>query len=185
MIGADVGGSHGRPEYVIPTLDLEGYFQRFFAERDAIRAVLPKSAGTPSGDVPVPSDPSTGIDDVDAWAESLLLHREHLERKAWRGGLDMLQKKFAVFGRVQRSYGPSMRKTTEEEVSGSTLCRLAILLLGRYGSSSDLNSLNSAIKLLDAAVKRYSVGDADPSFAALLSHALTLEDSFLRKLHHG
>ncbi|MBK9578060.1 MAG: hypothetical protein IPK50_09265 [Fibrobacterota bacterium] len=184
MTGADVGASLGRPEYVIPALDLEGYFQRFFADRQALRRSLPP----PSTETPVersqPSDPSLGIADVESWVESLAQQRPKIHASPWREGLDVLQKKFAVFGRIQKSYDASMRKTTEEEVSASTLCRLASILLARYRSRNDLNSLNSAIKLLDKAALAFRSGAPDSALAAELSKALALEESILRELHH-
>lgn len=185
MTGADVGASHGRPEYVIPALDLEGYFQRFFADRQALRRSLPPSTTKSPIERSQPSDPSNGIADVETWVESLAHHQPKIHASPWREGIDVLQKKFAVFGRIQKSYDAAMRKTSEEEVSASTLCRLASILLCRYRSRNDLNSLNSAIKLLDKAALAFRSGLADTALADELSEALALEESILRELHHA
>ncbi len=184
MTGADAGASHGRPEYVIPALDLQGYFLRFFGGRARLLERLPHSSvrSNPSGENA--KDPSVGIDDVEGWLHALSSRPGTSLREPWRRGIDALQKKFAVFGRVQRSYDENMRKTSEEEVPTESLCLLASLLLERHLAESDLNSLNSAIKLLDKAASRFEQGEAAPAFTAALGEALRLEGSILARLRH-
>lgn len=185
MTGADVGASHGRPEYVIPSLDLDGYFQRFFADRAALRERLGPPGPWPAKHVEPPPDPTRGIDDVESWILGLASHRELAATRPWRDGLDLLQKKFAVFGRVQRAYDANLRKSSDEEVSVLALCRLALLLLDRHEAEADLNSLNSAIKLLDKAAFLLPPLEVDPPLAETLSFALSREDAQLRRLRHG
>lgn len=185
MTGVDVGASHGRPEYVIPSLDLDGYFQRFFADRAALRERLGPVGLRSLDQTDPPGDPTRGIDDVGAWIQALAAHPTLAAKRPWRDGLDLLQKKFAVFGRVQRAYDANLRKSTDEEVPPVALCHLAMLLLDRHEAESDLNSLNSAIKLLDKATSLLPSGEIDPTLAKTLSSALSLEDSHLRRLRHG
>lgn len=182
MIGADVGASHGRPEYVIPALDLEGYFSNFFETRRRRLDGLGTIDSSPAQPASQPGDPSTGIEDVDAWACGLASNPALSRERPWKNGLDALQKKFAVFGRIHRSYDGSMRKRSEVEVRPATLCRLARVFFLGFQNDGDWNALNSAVKLVEKAA---TSAEADAEFRRELATALRLESDILRRLVDG
>lgn len=180
MTGADVGHSFGRPEYVIPSLDLEGFFARFFAERDECLERLASDRNETEADLP--PDPEPGIADTAGWIRSISAHPEKAFESPWIAGTEALQKKFAVFGTLHARYAAGFRKDSETECPPSAFCLLAALFLRRFTTDSDWNALNSAIKMLDKAIRSWKAGSDDPFLADCLGSALRTERSILEGL---
>jgi hypothetical protein len=184
MIGADVGASAGRPEYIIPQLDLDGYFDRFLLERRRILDALDldfEPTGSMTENVEPPASPEHDLADVDEWIEALHHHPDLRRIAPWRKGIETLQKKFAVFGRIQTSYDASMRKTSDTEVAPASLCRLARLFLDDFRIDGDWNALNTAIKILDK-VASMDAGTFAATTRLVFADALKAEEAILREI---
>jgi hypothetical protein len=91
----------------------------------------------------------------------------------------MLQKKFALFGRLAAQYDSCFHKVGETYAIADDLALFAAILLVRFSRTLSLNELNSALKVIDHVL----IGDIYD--VSLVRAVLVLEQESVAKVLHG
>lgn len=170
--------SHNKHELRIPLLQPDDYFPKFWELRGRLYPKgwhmnqLEKLRSELESETLVCSKEFL---DIDTLLKLSLLNRYPEKENLLR----ILQKKFAVFGRIAERYTNTFRKDSEAVDSIEIYAMTAILFCERFQEKATFNDLNSAIKLCDKLVSLIERNDSSQILPLSVTTALGFEQFLL------